>query len=141
MSYLTVLVHSCCYNEMPQTRWLKNNRNFPFERCSPSWDPHLRDPGDRGAGGHEVRDESERLVLVRGFDAPPDDMAARLARRERGAVAQAAVEAVEGGEDHAALVRLVAVLDEEARHAQHAATRGAPRHRANSLIVHPDPRV
>ena len=27
-THLTVLVHSGCYNEIPQTRWLKSNRNL-----------------------------------------------------------------------------------------------------------------
>src|SRR5438094_1681527 len=92
----------------------------------PSGDLHLGDPGRGGARGHEERQQRERVLRRRGIDRPPDRVAARSARGERAAVAQRAVVAAERGERDTALVRLVAVVDQVARHAMSLAARPRP---------------
>jgi hypothetical protein len=57
----------------------------------------------------------ERVVLAGGLHPPPDRVPALTSRRERRAAAQRALVRAEGGEHDAEVVRLVAVVDEEAR--------------------------
>src|SRR4051794_35789138 len=72
---------------------------------------------DRRALGDEERQLPQRVLLAGGLDRPPDRVAAGEARDQRRAVAERAFVALEGRERDTALVRLVAVLDQEARHA------------------------
>jgi hypothetical protein len=62
------------------------------------------------------RKQAERVLFGLGFYRPPDRVPARPARRERGLVAKWALMAFEGGEDDAALPRLVMVLEQKLRH-------------------------
>src|SRR5215472_2795299 len=82
----------------------------------PSWDLHLADLGDDGAFGHVERQQSERVVFAVGVDRPPDRVPAGAARGQGRLVAQRAVVAFERGEHHAALVRLVSVVQQVAGH-------------------------
>ena len=64
--WAAVLVHSGCYNEITQTRWLVNNGNM-----SPFWRPEVCDQGGACLGGaclewdgglvHEGEKEVRRL--------------------------------------------------------------------------------
>src|SRR5689334_3507329 len=81
-----------------------------------SRDLDLADARDGGAGGDVVREQPERAGLGLGFDRPPDRVAAGAAGRERGLMAKRAVVALERGEDDAALLRLVTVVEQVTRH-------------------------
>src|SRR3954451_18325718 len=72
---------------------------------------------DRRALGDEERELPQRVLLAGGLNRPPDRVAAGEARGQRRAVTERAFVTLEGRERDAALVRLVAVMDQEARHA------------------------
>src|SRR3954451_19130628 len=91
-----------------------------------SWDHDLAHASDRRALRDEERQEPQRVLLAGGLDRPPDRVAAGRAGGQRRAVAERALVALEGGERDAALVRLVAVLDEEAGHAARLTRRRHP---------------
>src|SRR4051812_48247408 len=82
-----------------------------------SRDHDLAHASDRRALRDEERQELKRVHFAGGLDRPPDRVAAGRARGQRRAVAERALVALEGGERDAAVPRLVAVLDQEARHA------------------------
>ena len=81
-----------------------------------SWNVDLADARCRRALRDVEGEQSDRVPLGCGFDGPPDRVPARKARGERRAVAKRAVVAFEGGEHDAALVRLVAVVEQVTRH-------------------------
>ena len=81
--------------------------------------------GGRALGDVE-RQQRERVLLARGLDGPPDRVPAGAARGERRPVAKRASVPFEGGEDDAALVRLVVVVEQVVGHADDPA---APRPR------------
>src|SRR4051812_9070418 len=95
--------------------------------------------GFRGARGHDLAHRRDRWALrdeerqqpprvppARGLDRPPDRVAAGRAGGQRRAMAEVTLVALEGGECDAALVRLVAVLDDEAGHAARLTPRPHP---------------
>ena len=92
-----------------------------------------RDPGCSGALGDEERQEPERLGLAAGLAPTTRSRGRRRRTRRASPAAQRALVALEGGERDAALMRLVSVVDEEARHAMRVLSnarpdiRGAPR--------------
>ena len=79
-------------------------------------DLHLGNARDGGAGGDVVRELPERVGLGLGLDRPPDRVAAGAARPERGLMPKRALVALERGEDDAALLRLVTVVEQVTRH-------------------------
>jgi hypothetical protein len=81
-----------------------------------SWDLDLADTADGRALGDVVGEEPERLLLGLGLDRPPDRVSAGAARREGRAMTQRAPVSLEGGEDDAALLRVVAMLEQVAGH-------------------------
>src|SRR4051794_14111679 len=82
-----------------------------------SRDDEFSHASDRRALGDEERELPQRVLLARGLDRPPDRVATGEARGQRRAVAERAFVTLEGRERDAALVRLVAVMDQEARQA------------------------
>src|SRR4051794_14539206 len=97
-----------------------------FRGMGGSRDDDLGDP----SGGRALRDEerklSQRVLLAVGLDRPPDRVATDRAGGQRRAMAEGTLVALEGGECDAALVRLVAVLDDEAGHAARLTPRPRP---------------
>src|SRR4029079_7186225 len=83
-------------------------------RCS--WDLHLADGRDGGAGGDEKGQERERIRRAGRLALPSDGVAAAAAGCDRRPPAQRTVISLEGNERDSALVGLVAVVKEEARH-------------------------
>src|SRR5262249_28295531 len=81
-----------------------------------SWDLNLTDAADGGALGHVVRQQPERVLFAGGLHRPPDRVAAGAARGQGRLVAKRAVVSFERGEYHAALLRLVAVVEQVAGH-------------------------
>src|SRR5215470_18530805 len=93
--------------------------------CAPrSWDLDLADAGDGGALGHVVRQQPERICFAVGVDRPPDRVPAGAARGQGRAVAKRALVPFERDEHHAALVRLVAVVEQVAGHEPNLPSRG-----------------
>src|SRR3954447_20800788 len=88
----------------------------PCGESGSSRDHDLADASERRALRDEERQQLQRVLLAGGLDRPPDRVAAGRAGGQRGAVAERALMALESGERDAALVRLVAVLDDEAGH-------------------------
>src|SRR5438034_3786481 len=81
-----------------------------------SRDLDLVHASDSGAFGDVGRQQRERVLSAFRFDFPPDRVAAGAARSEGGLVAKWAWVSLEGGEDDAALARLVMVLEYVTRH-------------------------
>src|SRR3954451_402373 len=96
---------------------LRGSSRVSFGGSGSSRDHDLADASGRRALRDEERQELQRVLLTGGLDRPPDRVPAGRAGGQRGAVAERALVALEGRERDAALVRLVAVLDDEARHA------------------------
>src|SRR3954447_21642735 len=95
----------------------------PWGGSGSSRDHDLTHASDGRALRDEERQQPQRVLLAGGLDRPPNRVASRRAGGQRRAVAERALVALEGSERDAAVVRLVAVLDQEARHA----TRLTPR--------------
>ena len=105
------------------------------DRAVASRDVDLVDARRRGALGEEVRQESECFVGAGRLHLPPDRVPAEGARGQRRAVAERARVPPEGGERHAALVRLVTVLEQEAGHGSQLARQPPARHQGAPLIL------
>src|SRR5215472_9239830 len=98
-----------------------------------SWDLKLTDARDGSAFGHVERQQPERVVFAVGLDRPPDLVPAGAARGQGRPVAQRAVVSFERGERHAALVRLVAVVQQVTGHEPTVPPHPPPRHRGITL--------
>src|SRR5919112_3901308 len=82
-----------------------------------SWDLHLSDLDRVGPLGHEPGEERERLARAGGLHPPPDAVVAGQAARGHVALPQRAAKALPGGKGCVTFVRLMAVVEEEERHA------------------------
>jgi hypothetical protein len=80
-------------------------------------DDDLGDLCRRGALGDEERQVAQRRLCIASVDRPPDRVAAERAGRDGGQVPHAAAAPLERGVRDAAFLRLVLMVDEEARHA------------------------
>jgi len=85
-------------------------------RSGPSWDIDLAYLRCHRSLGHVERQERECITLRVGFHCPPDLVTAGTARRERALTAKRALMAPESGEHYAALVCLMAVMEQVASH-------------------------
>src|SRR6266498_2217385 len=103
-----------------------------------SRDIHLADAGHRRSLSYVGRQQLKRLLLVFGFDGPPNCVPARAARGDCGLVTERALVALEGCERDAALSCLVAMLEEVAGHALSVRQSGCAPHRGSTLTSHPD---
>src|SRR3954447_4891689 len=81
-----------------------------------SRDLDLADPRRRGALGDEERQQRHRVGRRRRIDGPPDRVPSVVAAADRALVAEWAGVARERRERDAALARLVAVMEQVARH-------------------------
>lgn len=81
-----------------------------------SWDLYLADAADGRALCDVVGEQPERVRFGLRLDRPPDRVSAGAARGERRPVAKRALMPLERGEDDAALMRLVAVLEQVLGH-------------------------
>ena len=99
---LRMRVDVCGHDGVPRGCWL--------------WDVDLAHAGGSGALSDVGRQQPERVLLTRGVDRPPDRMAAGVAGGDRRSMTQRALVPLERREHDAALVRLVAMLQEVMEH-------------------------
>jgi hypothetical protein len=92
-------------------------RRRDVESDQRSWDLHFAYAGDGGSFGDVGRQQSQRVLLTRRFDRPPDRVAAGAARGKGRSVTERAVVTLERLEHDAALTWQVPMLEEEAGHA------------------------
>jgi len=81
-----------------------------------SWDLDLAHARCSGALGDVAGQQPERVLFGCRFDRPPDRVPAEAARRQGCPVAKWTSVSLEGGEDDAALIRLVAMVEQVAGH-------------------------
>src|SRR5215470_702381 len=98
-----------------------------------SWDLNLTHAGYGGALGHVEGQQPERVLFAVGLYRPPDRVPAGAARGQGRPVAERAVVSFERSEHHAALFRLVAVVEQVAGHEPNVPPRPPPRHRGTTL--------
>jgi hypothetical protein len=74
------------------------------------WDVDLVNAGDGGALGDVWREQLERVLFAFGLNRPPNRVSTGAAGCKCGLVTERARKSFEGGEDDAALARLMTML-------------------------------